>query len=82
MADPSKVYWQWRARFKPGVSGPWFTAEKWTLLRWRMTEAGAAEWAGNNDCEIEKIEGSGEERDGSVRAAMSAAQTSAPGQEQ
>ena len=60
MADPSKVYWQWRARFKPGISGPWFTAEEWTLLRWRMTEAGAAEWAGNNDCEIEKIPDSGE----------------------
>ena len=35
-------------------------AEEWTLLRWRMTEAGAAEWAGNNDCEIEKIPDSGE----------------------
>ena len=62
MAEPPKVYWQWRARFKPGASGPWFTAEKWTLLHWRMTEADAATWAENNGCEIQKVDGSGETR--------------------
>ena len=34
------------------------------MLNYRMTEADAAEWGKQNDCEVEKIPDSGEERTG------------------
>jgi hypothetical protein len=63
MAEPKPTYWQRRVRLKPDASrDPWFSHKTWKKLRWRMTEADAAEWADKNGCEIEKVKSSGETR--------------------
>jgi hypothetical protein len=63
MADPSPTFWQWRVRLKPETPrDPWFSHKTWKMLRRRMTEADAANWAEKNGCDIEKVEGSGETR--------------------
>lgn len=47
--------WHWRLRNVKKRGG-------WEVLNWSMTEADAAQWARNNKVELEKVEGSREER--------------------
>ena len=63
MTESKAIYWQWRVRLKPGASSPWFSNKTWKELRWRMTEAEAAEWGEKNDCEMQQVEDSGETRE-------------------
>jgi hypothetical protein len=53
------TYYQWRV-LEQDRRG----RDKWRILRWRMTEAGAADWAASTGRTIEKVPGSGEERTG------------------
>ena len=48
------ILWKWRARGK--------LDRKWRVLSWRMTEEQAAAWSKSEGRDIEKIEGSAEER--------------------
>ena len=41
-----------------------FSAKTWKLLRGKMTEKNAAAWGTENGCEMQKVEGSDEERGG------------------
>ena len=62
MVDPPIVLWQWRVRLKPSASSPWFSHKTWKQLRWRITEAQAAEWGESNGCDMQQVERSGETR--------------------
>ena len=48
------ILWRWRARGK--------LDRKWRELRWSMTEEQAAAWSKAEGRDIEKIDGSAEER--------------------
>lgn len=48
------------------------------MLRWRMSEDDAAEWGEKNDCDMQKVEGSGEQISGRADYGPSAAMCSSP----
>ena len=55
MAKPPVLLWHWRLRNAMKRGG-------WEVLHWVMTEADAAQWARHNGVELQKVEGSREER--------------------
>ena len=62
---PPVLLWHWRLRNATKRGG-------WEVLHWAMTEADAAQWARHNGVELQKVEGSREERqDFSGKPAMS-----------
>ena len=55
MVKAPVVMWRWRLRNAKKRGG-------WEVLGWAMTEADAAEWARNNQVELQKVPGSRDER--------------------